>query len=114
MQDWRRDSAAALAGWARARGWSWRRHLRGRALDRLDDAVVRAAAAQVAVQRGANLALGGARILPQQRGGADQDAGNALAALHRLLGNESGLQRMRPLRAAEALDGGDVLARDRP
>src|SRR3954471_14062064 len=93
--DWQPRSAAAFAeGSAKAPVWSWRCHLRRRAQHRLDDTVVRAAAAQIAVQRRANLAVARMRVLLQQRGGADQDAGDAVAALHRLSGDEGGLQRM--------------------
>ena len=46
----------------------------------------------------------------EQRGGGDQNAGDAVAALHGLLGDEGPLQRMRPLRRAETFDRRDVLA----
>ena len=84
--------------------------LLGRAQHGAHDAVVRAAAAQVAVERVAHLGLAGVGIALEQRGGGDQDAGDAVAALHGLLGDEGALQRMRPLGRAEAFDRGDVLA----
>ena len=48
--------------------------LLGRAQHRPHDAVVGAAAAQVAIERGAHLAFAGVGIALQQRGGGDQDA----------------------------------------
>ncbi len=56
----------------------------------------------------------GSGLRSQQGGGRDQDAGDAVAALHGLLGDEGALQGMRLLRRAEALDRGDVLARRGP
>src|SRR5262245_20482963 len=72
------------------------------------------AAAEVAVERRLHLVAGRRGILPQQRRRAHQDAGNAVAALHRLLGDEGLLERMRPLRAPQPLQRGDVLVRHRP
>src|SRR5437660_1495392 len=55
---------------------------------RLDHAVVRAAAAQVLVERRANLRFARAPVAGKQRRGADRDAAHAVAALRRLLGDQ--------------------------
>src|SRR6185295_13580247 len=54
------------------------------------------------------------RISLQQRCSAHEDAGDAIAALQRLFGDEGALQRVRPLARSQSLDGGDILVRDRP
>jgi hypothetical protein len=77
-------------------------------------AVVRAAAAQVAVQRCAHFVVAWRLILLKQSGGRDRDAAHAVAALRRLLGNQRALHRMQRSVAAQAFDGGDFLVRDRP
>ncbi len=79
-----------------------------------NDAIVRSAATQVAVESVAHLALAGVGVALQQRGGRDQDARNAVAALHRLLGDERRLQPMRLVRCAEPLHGHDILAGGSP
>src|SRR5262249_44935342 len=53
-------------------------------------------------------------VLPQQRGRAHQDARDAVAALHRLLGDKGPLQRVWPLSAAQAFRRRDVFIGDRP
>src|ERR1700736_958075 len=75
---------------------------------------MRAAAAEVAVERFPDLAAGRRWISLQQRCGAHQDAGDTIAALQRLLGDERALQRVWLFGGAKALDGGDVLVRHRP
>ena len=107
--DWRQAWAAARPPWSRSCPG-----LLGRAQHRAHDAVVRPAPTEVAVERRAHVRVARIGIAPQQGGGRDQDAGQAVAALARLLGDEGPLQRMRPLRRAEALDRDDVLARCRP
>ncbi len=67
----------------------------GRAQHGADDAIVCAAAAQVAVERGADLGFGRVRLLLQKCRSGHHDAGDAVAALHRLLGDEGFLQGMR-------------------
>src|ERR1700739_484863 len=48
----------------------------------------------------------------EQSLGGDQDAGQAVAALAGLLVDKGSLQRMRPVRRAQALDCNDFLAGD--
>src|SRR6185295_10373499 len=78
--------------------------------DGTDDAVVRAAAAEVLVQRLAHLLLRRLSIGGKQRRSSDGDAAHAVPALRRLLGNQRALDRMKLTVAAQALNGGDVLA----
>src|ERR1700754_169980 len=106
--------AAAFARAQRGRVLSLGCHLGRRAQHRLDDAVVRTAAAKIAIERGSDLPVRGIRVFLQQRGCADQNAGDAVAALQRLLGDESGLQRMRQLGGSQSFDCSDVLVRDGP
>src|SRR5882757_342356 len=75
---------------------------------------MRAAAAEVAVECLPDLAVGRRRISLQQRRRAHQDAGNAIAALQRLLGDERALQWVWLFGGAKALDRGDILVRHRP
>src|ERR1700733_3835513 len=75
---------------------------------------MRTAAAEVTVERGLDLRAGWIRISLQQRGGAHQDSGYAIAALQRLLGDKGALKRVRILLAAKAFDGGDVFISDGP
>src|ERR1700722_955385 len=75
---------------------------------------MRTAAAQVTVERGLDLRAGWIGISLQQRCGAHQDSGQAIAALQRLLGDKGALKRMRVLLAAKAFDGGDVFISDGP
>src|SRR5258708_35133630 len=74
---------------------------------------MRTATAKVAVERGPHVFAGGIGVSHQKRGGAHQDAGNAIAALQRLLGDKRALQRMWLLLASQPFDGRDVLVRDR-
>ena len=75
---------------------------------------MRAAAAEVAVERAADIGIGRFRVLHQKCRGAHQDPGNAIAALQRLLGDKGPLQRMRLLWASQPFDGHNVLVRNRP
>src|SRR5690242_11617129 len=75
---------------------------------------MRAASAEVAVEGRFDLVARWRGILPQQRRRAHQNAGDAVAALHRLLGNESPLQRVWVVGIAEALQRGDVLVHSGP
>src|SRR5688500_11797530 len=86
------------------------RHHFGRALHRLDDARVRAAAAQVAGERLPDLVVARALVGREQRGGFHDHAVDAVAALHRLLLDEGLLQRVRPLRGAQPFERDDLLA----
>src|SRR5688500_2990982 len=70
-------------------------HFRG-ALHRLDDAHVRAAAAQIVGERLPDLGVARALVLREQVGGLHDHAVDAVAALHRLLLDEGLLQRVRP------------------
>src|SRR5882757_1373474 len=97
-----------------ARTYSFRRHLACRAQHRAHDAVMRAAAAEVSIERFLHLGARRRRVLVQQRRRAHQDARHAIAALRRLFGDESALQRMRSLAVAQTLDRCNVLVRDRP
>ncbi len=71
---------------------------------------MRAAAAQVAVEGLPHLGIGGLRIAVEQRLGAHDDPGDAVAALRGLLLDERVLQGMQPPGGAQALDGDDRLA----
>lgn len=71
--------------------------------DGAKDAIMRAAAAEVAVQGRARRRLVRVGVLVQQRGGADQDAGEAIATLPRLFLQKGSLQRVRGGARAEAL-----------
>src|SRR6185503_19150282 len=56
-----------------------------RLLDRLDDVVIPGAAAEVALEAEADLLLGGARVLLQQRDRGHHEARRAEAALERVV-----------------------------
>src|SRR5712671_851823 len=75
---------------------------------------MRPATAKIAVERRPHVLAGGIGILHQKCRGADQYAGNAIAALQGLLGDKRTLQRMWLFRASQPFDGRDVLVRDRP
>src|ERR1700731_3984756 len=76
--------------------------------DRADKPVMGPAAAQIAGKSQPDLGL--ARLLDavEQRFGQHDHAGDAVAALHRLLRDERGLQRVRPLDGTEAFERGDL------
>src|SRR5438132_6506993 len=83
----------------------------GGAFDGAQDADMAAAAADVVVECGGDLASRRRWIAVEQSLGRDQDAGKAIAALPGLLVEKSLLQRMGPLRRAQSLDRHDRLAR---
>src|SRR5712671_7672004 len=87
-------------------------HLRGCRLDRAQDTVMRTAPADVVVERQRDLTARRRRVAVEERLGGDEDAGQAIAALARLLVEKGLLQRMRPLRGAEPLDRQHSLADD--
>src|SRR6478735_4973221 len=99
---------------ARALAGSSRGHFGCRAQHRAHHAVLRAAAAKVAVERFLDLAGGGRRISLQKRRCAHEDSRNAIAALQRLFDDERPLQRVRMFGRAQSLDRRDILALDRP
>ena len=78
------------------------------------DPVVRAAPAQVAVQRGAYLALARIIVGGQQRSGADHHAGDAVTALCGLPVDDRPRDGMRPLGCAQSLYRRYVPVRNRP
>src|SRR5262249_49097695 len=82
--------------------------------NRTHDAIVRSAAADIAIKRRRDLGAGGRGIAVEQRLGRDQYAREAIPALPRLLVEKCCLQGMRALRRPQALDGRDVLVRDAP
>src|SRR5947207_7570295 len=73
---------------------------------------MRAATADIVVERHGDLAPRRCRVTVEQRLGRNQDAGKAIAALPGLLVEKGLLQRVRVLRRAEALDRQDVFAGD--
>ncbi len=79
--------------------------------DGAHDPVMRTAAAQIAVQRGPHLRVGRLRRMAQQSRGGNENAGDAIAALRGLLGEECLLQRMRRGGRAKTLRRDDGLAR---
>src|SRR5436305_1131186 len=85
-----------------------------RAQHRTNDAVMRAAAAEIAVERYLDLGARRRRVSLQQYRGAHQNARHAIPALHRLFGDEGALQRMRLFGIAQTFDRRDVLVSDRP
>ena len=73
-----------------------------------DDAIVGAAAAEIAGQRLAHVGLGRLRLAVEQFLGRHDHAVDAVAALRGLLVDEGLLQRMRLVDRAEPFDGGDL------
>ncbi len=71
---------------------------------------MRAAAAEVVVERLADLLIGGMRRAPDERGGGDHHAIGAVAALRRLFYKERLLHGMRLVGRAQALQRGDLRA----
>src|ERR1700679_1232423 len=94
---WAAISVQRARGLSRSQFWgkSWRLHLGRGTQYRPNHAVMRTATTQIAVERDPHIHIGRIGIPLQQRGGAHQDAGDAIAALQRLLGDEGALQRMR-------------------
>src|SRR5574341_230324 len=84
----------------------------GRTLDRGDDLVVGAAAADIALHVLDDLRARGFLVLRQERGRGHDLARLAVAALRRLLGNPRFLQRMVG-RGRQSFDGRDLLPGDR-
>src|SRR6202040_3382036 len=76
--------------------------------DRADNPVMGPAAAQIAGKSQPDLGLAWLRVAVEQRFGQHDHAGDAVAALHRLLRDERGLQRVRPLDGTEAFERGDL------
>ena len=68
-----------------------------RSLHRAQDPIVRAATAEMALERVADLGIGRSGVLRQQRRRRDDHPARAVAALERLLGDERGLHRVRLL-----------------
>src|ERR1700730_4244739 len=66
------------------------------------------AAAQIAGKCQPDLGLAWLLVAVEQRFGQHDHAGDAVAALHRLLRDEGGLQRVRPLDGTEAFERGDL------
>src|SRR5215831_2571961 len=79
------------------------------ALDGRDDAVIGAAAAEIAVHVCDDLGAARLRVEPEQFGGLHDLAGLAVAALRHLFGDPRLLQRVRRV-GRKALDGDDPLA----
>src|SRR5437868_4707511 len=77
---------------------------------RLHHAVMRAAAAEVLVERRANLGFRRALAGGEQRRRADRDAAHAVAALRRLLGDQRSLHGVQLTLGAKAFHGGDLHA----
>ncbi len=75
---------------------------------------MRAAAADIAVERQCNLAARRLRIFVEQSLRGDQDARQAVAALAGLLVDESLLQRVRATGIAQALNSSDRFSGDAP
>ena len=73
-----------------------------------DDAVVGAAAAEIAGERLAHVGFGRLRLAVEQLLGRHDHAVDAVAALRRLLVDEGLLQRVRLLERAEPLERGDL------
>ena len=107
-----RDCASSGPGSGSAHRRAPARMRGGRLLDRAQDAVVRAAAADIVVERLRDLGARRRRVPVEQRLGGDQDAGQAIAALAGLLVEKGLLQRVRPVGAAEPLDRRDRFAGD--
>src|SRR5687768_10803362 len=95
LKNSRRESMGGLLG-----------HLGLGALDRAQDRHMRAAAAFQAGKRVAQLRVRSFWIFLQHRRRSHDPAVHAVAALRHLLGDVRGLQRVRLLRRAEALDRG--------
>src|SRR5262245_388673 len=85
----------------------------GGAQHRANDAVMGAAAAEIACERRAHIRLVRLRIAVEQLLGRHDHAVGTVAALRGLLLDEGGLQRMRIRDRAEPFDGGDLARRYR-
>src|ERR1700722_523813 len=80
----------------------------GYALDRADDPQMRAAAADIAVQGSFDIGDRWVRIFVEQRLGAHYHAIHAVAALRRLLFDESSLNRVRMRDVSQSFQRGDA------
>src|SRR5262245_39994288 len=88
-------------------------HQRRGALDGRDDALVRAASAQVRLERLANLGIGRARApRGEERSGLHHHPVDAISALGGLLLGERALHRMRVLRRAQPFERDDLARAD--
>src|SRR5258708_40309540 len=87
-------------------------HLR-RLEDRADNPIMSPAAAQIAGKSEPDLGLARLLVAVEQRFGQHDHAGDAVAALRRLLRHESGLQRVRLPDGTEAFERGDLRLRER-
>src|SRR6185503_12731579 len=103
----RRPPAGTLAASAMD---SWGRPPRG-ANDRVQDAIVRSAAAKIASERLLRIGSRHVRLASKEGGAAHHHPAHAVTALRRLLGDERRLQRMRLVRRAEAFDRRDAPTR---
>src|SRR5260370_20674126 len=84
----------------------------GTFLDGGDDAVIGAAAADVAVHRADDFVLGGIALFLEEGEGGHDHAGGAVGALHGTGVEEGLLERVEAALLFEALDGGDFTATD--
>jgi hypothetical protein len=78
------------------------------------DPIVRSAPAEIAVQRGAHVLLGGVLVSGEQCSRGDHDPGDAVPALGRLLVDDRPGDRVWSFRRAKTLDGGHRPSRDGP
>src|SRR5579885_127883 len=84
------------------------------ALDRVQDARMRAASAQVFIERRRELFARGLMVAFDQLGGLHDDSRQAIAALPRLAVDDRALKGMHPAGGCEPFDGRDRPAFDRP
>src|SRR3954469_18977021 len=77
-------------------------------LDGVEDAGVRAAAAEVVLQPGGDRLAGGRRIVVEEGGGGEDHPRRAVAALEAAMLHEGLLDRMQGAVARQPLDGGDL------
>src|SRR6266481_3060283 len=106
----RRASMASLLSLLMCRAGRRRRERLGGRLDGLDDGVVAGAAAEVPGQHLADLLARRRGLLAEERAGAHDDPGGAVAALKPVLGPEGLLHRMQAIGGGDTLDGGDAPA----
>src|SRR5579885_1060522 len=80
------------------------------AFERVQNARVRAASAQVFLELGGELFARGLAVAPHQRSRSHDDSRQAVAALPRLAVEDRALQRMHRFGGAESFDSRDRLA----